>query len=272
MALSSSKRKAFLLEAGSGIGHSRGMGGVLQRMFGKAGRGVFAALDLVLPERCPVCGTPVQGGAGSALCSQCFSDLHFSYPPVCDRCGASLLGGACSCPSAGAIARRRFALVYGGVATDLILKLKHGDRPDIANRLAVWMARAGGDVIAEADLLVPVPIHWTRLLSRQYNQAAELTRRLAALTGKPWDARALKRLRATPPQGHLGGAARRANVARAFAARSGLDVAGLAVVVIDDVVTTGATAEACAKVLRASGAASVDLLTAAAVLSDCPRT
>lgn len=230
-------------------------------------RGLGAALDLLLPERCPVCGAPLQGGSGAALCPACFAGLRFPAPPVCGRCGLPLpASGNCGCAAGGAIARRRFAVFYGDVSAALILRCKHGDRPDIAARLAAWMARAGAELLADADLLVPVPIHWTRLAFRQYNQSAEIARNLSRLSGKPWDARALKRIRRTPPQGRLSARARRRNVAGAFAARPGAALAGRRVLLIDDVATTGATAEACAQALRAAGAAAVDLLSAAAAV------
>lgn len=239
---------------------------IFRRISG-AGRGLRAALDLLLPERCPACGAPLQGGSGAALCAACFSGLRFPAPPLCGRCGLPLpASGVCGCGAGGPIGRRRFALFYNETSAALILRCKHGDHPEIAGRLAAWMARAGADLLAEADLLVPVPIHWTRLAARQYNQAAEIARALARLCGTPWDARALRRIRRTPSQGRLSAAARRRNVAGAFAARPGAALAGRRVVLIDDVATTGATAEACARALLAAGAASVDLLSAAAAV------
>ncbi len=237
---------------------------------GWARRGLDAALRLLLPERCPACGAVVRGGGAgepATVCAACFADLVFAQDPRCNRCGRTLPapGAACACAAGGPIRRRRFALVYGGAATRLVVACKHADRPDLAGRLALWMARAGGDLLAEADLLVPVPVHWSRLLSRQYNQSAELTRHLSRLSGRPADVALLRRLRATPSQGHLSAAARRANVAHAFAVRRGRGLAGKTVLLVDDVVTTGATAEACALALLAAGAAAVDLLTAAAV-------
>jgi ComF family protein len=233
-------------------------------------RGLDAALRLFLPERCPACGAVVRGGGAgepAAVCAACFSDLAFVQGPRCDRCGRPLpeAGASCSCAAGGPIRRRRFALVYGGTAKRLILAFKHADRPDLASRLAIWTARAGADLLAEADLLAPVPVHWSRLLFRQYNQSAELTRQLVRISGRPADLSLLRRRRATPSQGHLSAAARRRNVAHAFAVRPGCDLTGKTVLLIDDVVTTGATAEACAAAVLAAGAVAVDLLTVAAV-------
>jgi len=163
------------------------------------------------------------------------------------------------------IKQQRFPLIYGGAATRLILKLKHGDRPEIARRLALWMVQSGADVLEHADVILPVPIHWSRLWVRQYNQSAEISRYISAQTGVPWQAKALLRVRATPPQGHWNVKKRRANVSRAFAVSAHFNLRGKNVILVDDVVTTGATAEACAKCLLEAGVARVDLLAAAAV-------
>lgn len=205
------------------------------------------------------------------LCPECFGRIRFVRPPVCEACGRPLplSGEACPCRLSrrgpAAIRRRRFALVYDEGSAPLILRFKHADRPDLAGRLAAWMARAGADLIADADVLMPVPLHWTRLAVRQYNQAAELARRLAREGGRHCDVMGLVRRHPTPSQGHRGAAARRRNVRGAFAVRPGTRVAGLTVLLIDDVTTTGATAEECARVLLRAGAAAVDLLTVAAV-------
>src|SRR6516165_6683813 len=126
--------------------------------------------------------------------------------------------------------------------------------------------RAGTDVLAGADLLVPVPLHWTRLFQRRYNQAALLAQAIRSSGGPPVAADWLVRRRRTPAQGHLGPVARERNVRGAFAIRAGRSFVGKRVVIVDDVLTTGATVEECARVLKRAGAASVSVLTLARAL------
>lgn len=206
-------------------------------------------------------------GEGGALCPACFGGLKFVQGQVCGRCGwPEPVGSECRrCAPGGPIRRRRFALVYSDAAVELVQRFKYSDRPDLAPRLAAWMARAGAEILADAELLAPVPIHWTRLFKRQFNQSAELARHLSRLSGIPWDTRAISRIRATPPQARLSThGERRRNVQAAFRPRAGLDLGGRTVVLVDDVLTTGATAEACAVELLRAGAGAVDLLTVAA--------
>jgi ComF family protein len=148
-------------------------------------------------------------------------------------------------------------------AARLVLGLKHGDRTHLAPAFGRWMYRAGGEILAGADLLVPVPLHWTRLFQRRYNQAALLAQAIRSAGGPPVAADWLVRRRRTPSQGHLGPAARERNVRGAFVVRAGRSFAGKRVVIVDDVLTTGATVEECARVLRRAGAASVGVLTLA---------
>jgi ComF family protein len=144
--------------------------------------------------------------------------------------------------------------------------LRHGDHTHLAGALGRWMHRAGGEVLAEAELLIPVPLHWTRLFTRRYNQAVLLAQAIRAAGGPPVAADWLVRRRRTPSQGVLGPAARARNVRGAFALRHGRSVKGKRVVLVDDVMTTGATAEECARVLRRAGAAYVGVLVLARAL------
>lgn len=236
------------------------------------------ALNALLPPRCLACGAIV--GDDGGLCAACWSSIAFIAEPVCDCCGAPLpyavaVGSADGALCADCVARRplharaRAALVYDDASKSLLLGFKHADRLHAAAAFAAWMRRAGGDLLRDADLLVPIPLHGRRLFLRRYNQAAVLALALRRLTGKPAAVNALERRRATPPQGRLGREARRRNVAGAFAvtAAGRRAVAGRRVLLVDDVLTTGATAEACARVLLAAGAAAVDVLT----LAKAPR-
>jgi ComF family protein len=162
--------------------------------------------------------------------------------------------------------RARAVLRYDKCSRRLVLSLKHGDHTHLAPALGRWMQRAGGDVLAEVDALIPVPLHWTRLFARRYNQAALLANAIRAAGGPSVLADGLIRRRRTPSQGRLSPAARARNVRAAFAVRRPAEIRGKRVVVIDDVLTTGATAEECARVLRRAGAAWVGVLTLARAL------
>ncbi len=159
----------------------------------------------------------------------------------------------------------RAAFIYDATSRPLVLKLKHGDRTDMAVHVAKWMTRAGRETIARADVIVPVPLHRWRLLARAYNQSALLARAIGGLTGKPVAADALTRVKSTPSQGGLTRKERRRNVAKAFHVARPADVGGKHVLVIDDVLTSGATANACAAVLYQAGAKNVDVLALARV-------
>lgn len=225
-------------------------------------------LDLLLPPRCLKCGVTV--AASGTLCVTCWRGITFLGDPCCACCGLPFdfeLGGGTLCGACiearPRFARARAALRYDDESRRLVLALKHGDRLHLAPALAQWMRRAGAELLAEADLQMPVPLHWTRLFARRYNQAAVLAQAIRAAGGPQVAPDGLRRRRRTPSQGRRNRAARRRNVAGAFALRPGFSVAGLRIVLIDDVFTTGATVDECARVLLRSGAARVDVLTLA---------
>ena len=154
-------------------------------------------------------------------------------------------------------------LRYDKNSRRLLLAFKHSDHTHSAAAFGRWMYRAGGEILAGADLLVPVPRHWTRFFQRRYNQAALLAHAVRAAGGPEVAADWLVRRRRTPPQGHLGATARERNVGGAFAMRRRRSVVGKRVVIIDDVMTTGATVEECARMLKRAGAVWIGVLTLA---------
>ena len=241
-----------------------------------AGQG---ALDLLLPPACIACDRPVD--APGLLCPACFRATGFITPPCCVTCGAPfdatpLAGteGLCrSCQIAPPdFDRARAALRYDGGARRLILPFKRGDRVELAKALAPMMARAGAALLARADLLVRVPLHRWRLFRRRYNQAAVLAHALTRLSQVPALPDALARTRSTASLGGKGAAARRAEVDGVFAVRPRrrARIEGRRILLVDDVMTSGATASACARALKAAGAASVDVLAAARVPNPRP--
>ena len=246
-----------------------GQGAVLMGRLARRG------LDLLLPPL-----ALDEGGRGPSpmqwrgLSPQAWSRITFIAAPLCDGCGAPFdfdPGRGALCPLC--VARRpefdraRAACVYDEHARDLILKLKHADRTDLAGLFALWLGRAAGDLIEEADAITPVPLHPLRLLRRRYNQAAEIARPLARRAGVAYWPGALARIRRTATQGGRSGEDRRRNVDGVFATpeRWRSRVAVRTILLVDDVLTTGATVEGCARALKAAGAARVDVAVIARV-------
>jgi ComF family protein len=226
------------------------------------------ALDMIFPPQSIDGGRALAGGLSAAA----WSRIQWLDGPVCDGCGVPFeyeLGGRCAACLAKprAFDRARAACLYDETSREPILKLKHADRTDLAPLFARWLSRAARPLIEEADLIAPVPLHPSRLLSRRYNQAAEIARPLSRLTGVAYLPDALVRRRATDTQGGKSGVGRRRNVAGAFEvpARRASRVAGKRILLIDDVMTTGSTAEGCARALKAAGAVRVDVAVVARV-------
>ncbi|WP_281299711.1 MULTISPECIES: ComF family protein [unclassified Iodidimonas] len=248
------------------------MGGRLAAMGAMLRRGI----DLILPPRCYGCGALVD--RQGALCAACWGGLRFITDPRCHRCGYPFEYAMAGNPLCGACLaglplydRGLSALVYDDASRSLILAYKRADRTELAAPLALLMARAGGGLLADADLLLPVPLHHSRLFSRRFNQSALLARALSRQSGIPHDPTLLVRVKRTKSMGGLNRSERMKNVRKAFAlggsARSRAALSGRRVILVDDVYTTGATVNACARVLRKAGVAHISVLTVARVLS-----
>lgn len=241
--------------------------------FSHAARAVGQALvAAALPPVCPVTGERV--AVAGTLAPAVWCDLTFITQPLCAVSGVPLETGlgpdAVSATVAArppAYDRARAPLVYDGTGRRLIHQFKYSDRMDLAPLLARLMVGAGQELLAGADMVVPVPLHRRRLIGRRFNQAAILARAVARISDVAERPDLLIRARPTAHQVGLSRARRWRNVAGAFRLAEGVDVTGHHVVLIDDVLTSGATVEACAGVLRRAGAGKIDVLTAARVVA-----
>jgi ComF family protein len=248
----------------------------LARIVRQAGQ---AVLGLILPAQCLTCDATVD--APGQFCPVCFTATFFVTEPCCTTCGQAFAHAA-----EGGLARQcqqcrdtppawrlgRAALRYDDQAGRIILPFKYADRIETAAALARQMARAGASLLQDADILVPVPLHRSRLRTRRYNQSALLARAIGHLSGHPAMVDALGRTRATQSLRGQSAAARAASLQDAFAVRPHCiaSIADRRVLLIDDVLTTGATANGCTLALLAAGAAQVDLLVAARVPWQAP--
>ncbi len=250
---------------------------LIARLFANAnlaGRQMFrAAIDGIYPPSCTGCGR--QTAEPGALCGACWNSIKFISKPYCEIYGTPFsteLGDGMI--SARAIAdpppykRSRAAAAYQGLALRFVHGLKFQDRQDNAAWMAGWMARAAPELLAEADVIVPVPLHWQRMVSRRFNQSALLAQKLAIGADKPFAPLALKRIKPTITQRGLTAKERDANVKRAFIVpeNQAIAVQGRRVLLIDDVITTGSTVAEATKALLKAGASHVDVLAFAMVL------
>jgi ComF family protein len=232
------------------------------------------ALDVALPPLCPSCREPLGDGVG--LCAACWSKLSLIEPPYCARLGIPFTydpgPGLLSMEAIAnppAYDRARAAVRYDDIARALVLSFKYGDRLDLAPMMGRWMARAGRELLADADALLRVPLHWRRLWARRFNQAAALAGAISQQSGVPVLPGGIKRVRATPQQVGLSKTERADNVQGAFRvpAEQKAEIAGRRLVLIDDVLTSGATVDTCARALLRAGAAHVDVLVFARVVA-----
>ena len=235
--------------------------GAASRLFGYV-------LDFALPPRCGGCGTIVD--EVDSFCADCWRKLEFLGAGGCSRCGLPLratdadLCAACIAKPP-RLDRIRSAVVYDDISRSIAMRLKYGRKVALARTMSRYMRPLLGD-FPDGALFVPVPLHRSRLWNRGFNQSAIVARELSRRTGLPVDVEALARIRATPPLKGMTMKQRRRTVAGAFRATAGAELRGRTVVLVDDVLTTGSTANACARALKRAGAARVELLSWARVV------
>jgi ComF family protein len=236
--------------------------------------GVSQAVGLVYPPSCVACRAATSEAQG--LCAACWSGLGFIERPCCERLGTPFeidLGPGLISPAAIAdppvFARARAVCRFDGTARELVHRLKYGDRVELSLMLGRMMAQAGRELIADADLVVPVPLHRLRLWTRRFNQAAALARVVARRSGRACEPQALTRVKRTRQQVGLTRAQRADNLQSAFTVLPAMRplLEARRILLIDDVLTTGATANAASRALLRAGAASVDVLTFARVVT-----
>jgi ComF family protein len=241
-------------------------------MLAKVYKPLSIVLDWLLPPLCPATGQDVD--VHGTVAAEYWASLRFIRKPCCGRCALPFphdIGGSSeNLICAGCLdnppeyRHGRAALVYDDASRKLILRFKHGDQLQAIRTLVPWLLEAGADVLKEADVVMPVPLHRWRLLRRGYNQSALLAQRL----GKPVQLDNLQRIKSTPPQGHLKRNERAANVKGAFRVKNHPAILGKTILLVDDVFTTGATLNACARALLDAGAANVDVLAIARVTKE----
>lgn len=232
-----------------------------------------SSVDALLPPQCMLCTAQVD--EPGRLCLDCWPSVGFIAEPCCPTCGVphavpvpdGLVCGACL-KDTPPFARARAAFVYGSGGRDLVLRFKRGDRTDLAPGLAALMRQVGAPLLAECDMILPVPLHRWRLWRRRFNQSALLAQALGRAGDKPVLLDLLQRRRATRSLGRLNRAARKRELAGAIAVDPGqaTTIRGRRLLLVDDVFTTGATVNACCRALLRAGAAEVTVLTLARVV------
>ncbi|MEM9966609.1 MAG: ComF family protein [Pseudomonadota bacterium] len=234
------------------------------------------SLDAIYPPRCLTCGTTV--AADYSLCGACWRDTSFIGGTVCDACGVPLPGSDTQeishcdqCLVHPPIwAKGRAAVLYRDTGRKLVLALKHGDRQEIAQTGALWMAKHAASLITSQTLIAPVPLHWQRMIKRRYNQSALLAHALARRLDKPWCPDLLQRFRRTRSLDDLGRVERTEVVRNAIRVhpRRRHRLIGRPLLLVDDVMTSGATLAVCARACREAGSGPVCVVTLARVSKD----
>jgi ComF family protein len=232
-------------------------------------------LQAVLPARCPVSGAIVP--EPGLLAPDIWGRIDMIGPPICTQCGVRFdvpVSSDTLCPAClvepPAFDAARSVFVYNDQSREMVLSFKHADQTHLVRSFVPWMARAGAEIFTDGMIVVPVPLHRLRLFRRRYNQSALLAQGLARHFGTSYRPDVLVRVRSTPSQGHLTRVQRFDNVTGAFQVPDRAMVSGVDIMLIDDVFTTGATVEACARELKRAGARRVVVLTLARAQSSRP--
>lgn len=239
-------------------------------------QGLQTGLDAIYPARCLTCGAVVDGDFG--LCGRCWRDTAFIGGTVCDACGTPLPGadGGDTPHCDGCLrtprpwARGRSALLYRDTGRKLVLALKHGDRQEIARPAGLWLASAVKELLRETTLIAPVPLHWQRMIKRRYNQSALLAKVLAARVDRPMCPDLLQRIKRTRSLDGLGRGEREETLENAIRVhpRRRLRLSGRPILLVDDVMTSGATLAACTRACQDAGSGPVSVVTLARVAKD----
>ncbi len=228
-------------------------------------------LNILCPPLCPICQTEIDEAHG--LCPKCYQKLRFITEPCCQICGRPFEYKGLGKPICAKCMKKkpsydmaRSVLEYDDFSKKLILLFKHADKTELTPLFTKFLKQVDSKLFKNTDMIIPVPLHWTRRVKRQYNQSALLAKSLGKELKIPFNPTILKRIRHTVSQGHLTHKQRQKNVHNAFQVKHSYLIKGKTILVIDDVMTTGSTLNECAKILKKSGVKSVKVLTMHRVL------